>query len=161
MKNYLIIIIFPIFSFAQIDKAIKLNEVIVSKSKINAVDLGIISNKSFKINYTPAERRLQYANSGVISPLINSITGKTSMFKKEIVVESKQRALEKISNNFDNEYFIKNLKIDSTYIKAFQYYLIENNDFIKILNSKNKFLTEFLLVQLAYDFNNLKKKDKN
>jgi hypothetical protein len=49
MKNYLVIIIFPLFSFAQIDEAIKLKEVIVSKSKINTVDLGIISNKTHKL----------------------------------------------------------------------------------------------------------------
>ena len=160
MKNYLVIIIFPLFSFAQIDEAIKLKEVIVSKSKINAVDLGIISNKIYKINYTPAEKRLQDANSGLISPLINSITGKTSMFKKEIIIERRERALEKMSNEFSTNFFINKLKIDFVYVKAFQYYTVENNNFIEILISDNKFLTEFFLVQLAYDFNNLKNSKK-
>ena len=160
MKNYLIIIIFPLFSFAQIDDAIKLKEVIVSKSKINAVDLGIIKYQIHKINYTPAEKRLQDANSGLISPLINSITGKTSMFKKEIIIERRQKALEKISSEFNADFFINKLKIDSIYIKAFQYYTVENNNFIEVLISGYKSLTEFFLVQLAYDFNNLKNQQK-
>lgn len=158
MKYILIIIIFPFVAFAQTNEAIKLNEVFVSKSKINAYDLGIISYNRHRI--TPAERRLQEANSGLISPLINSITGKTSMFKKEIIIERRQRALEKMSSEFNADFFINKLKIDSIYIKAFQYYTVENNNFIEILISGNKSLTEFFLVQLAYDFNNLKNHQK-
>lgn len=73
-------------------KQLNYKEVIISNSKINAVDLGIIKYQIHKINYTPAEKRLQDANSGLICPLINSITGKTLMFKKEIIIERRQRA---------------------------------------------------------------------
>lgn len=61
-----------------------------------------------------------------------------------------------MSNEFSTFFFINKLKIDFTYIKAFQYYTVENNNFIEVLISGYKSLTEFFLVQLAYDFNNLK-----
>jgi hypothetical protein len=47
------------------------------------------------------------------------------MFKKEIIIERRQRALEKMSNEFSTGFFINKLKIDFTYIKAFQYYTVE------------------------------------
>lgn len=65
-----------------------------------------------------------------------------------------------MSNEFSAGFFIYKLKIDFTYIKAFQYYKVENNNFIEVLISGNKSLTEFFLVQLAYDFNNLKNQQK-
>jgi len=49
----------------------------------------------------------------LISPLINSITGKTPMFKKEIIIERRQRALEKMSNEFSTVFLLINLKLIS------------------------------------------------
>lgn len=37
---------------------------------------------------------------------------------------------------------------------GFQYYVVENQDFMKILNSENKIATEFLLVELAQQYKN-------
>jgi glyoxylate carboligase len=65
-----------------------------------------------------------------------------------------------MSNEFSTFFFINKLKIDFTYIKAFQYYTVENNNFIEVFISGNKSFTEFFLVQLAYDFINLKNQQK-
>ena len=134
-------------------KTTELKEVVVNKHpEINAVSLGI-SPKGIK-HYTPAERKLATASSMKMNPmgldpLINLISGRTAMLKKELEVENKERLLAKIGTLFDDDYYIKTLKIPANYIKGFQYYCIENTNFVMALKSKNKTMTKFLIVPLA------------
>jgi hypothetical protein len=134
-------------------KTTELKEVIVNKHpEINAVSLGI-SPKGVK-HYTPAERKLATASSMKMNPmgfdpLINLISGRTEMLKKELEVEKKEYLLMKIGMLFDDDYYIKTLKIPANYIKGFQYYCIENTNFVMALKSKNKTMTKFLIVPLA------------
>jgi hypothetical protein len=141
-----------------IKKPEQLDEVVVSKSKIDAVNLGIVSAN--QKTYTPAERKLYTAKSGVLDPLINLISGRTAMLKKEIVVEKNEIALAKVSNLFEDEYYTKKLKIDSDLIKSFQYFMIEDNDFAKALKSKNKTMMKFIMSKLAVNFNQLQANEK-
>lgn len=75
-------------------KITELEEVIVNKHpEINAVSLGI-SPKGIK-QYTPAERKLATASSAKLNPqgldpLINAISGRTKMLKKNL--KSKKRS---------------------------------------------------------------------
>ncbi|MCI4441885.1 MAG: hypothetical protein JHC39_00115, partial [Lentimicrobium sp.] len=71
------------------------------------------------------------------------------MLKKELEVEKKEYLLMKIGMLFDDDYYIKTLKIPANYIKGFQYYCIENTNFVMALKSKNKTMTKFLIVPLA------------
>lgn len=149
-------------------KVTQLDEVIVRDfSRINAVSLGILS-KPAKI-YTPAERRLQTATglypaasvgtmAGVsmgLDPLLNLISGRTAMLKKEIEVEKKEFLLQKVSNLYEDDFYTEKLKIKKEAIKAFQYYVIYDKRFITALNSKNKALTTFIIGGLALEFNKL------
>ncbi|WP_395049070.1 hypothetical protein [Flavobacterium sp.] len=129
-------------------KTTELKEVIVNKHpEINAVSLGI-SPKGVK-HYTPAERKLYTANSTPVDALLNLMSGRTAMLKKELEVEKKEYLLMKIGTLFDDDYYIKTLKIPANYIKGFQYYCIENTNFVMALKSKNKTMTKFLIVPLA------------
>jgi hypothetical protein len=134
-------------------KITQLDEVIVNKHpEINAVSLGI-SPKGIK-KYTPAERKLATASSsklnpGGLDPLINAISGRTAMLKKEVEVEKKEHLLVLFDAIFDENYFTKTLKIPLDYIKGFQYYCIEDSNFAEVLPSKNKTKIEFLIVPLA------------
>jgi hypothetical protein len=129
-------------------KTTELKEVIVNKHpEINAVSLGI-SPKGVK-HYTPAERKLFTANSTPVDALLNLMSGRTAMLKKELEVEKKEYLLMKIGALFDDDYYIKTLKIPANYIKGFQYYCIENTNFVMALKSKNKTMTKFLIVPLA------------
>jgi hypothetical protein len=129
-------------------KTTELKEVIVNKHpEINAVSLGI-SPKGVK-HYTPAERKLYTANSTPVDALLNLMSGRTAMLKKELEVEKKEYLLMKIGMLFDDDYYIKTLKIPANYIKGFQYYCIENTNFVMALKSKNKTMTKFLIVPLA------------
>ncbi len=136
----------------------QLNEVMVFQYKnINAVALGIIPKG--QRTYTPAERKLRTATgldakiglntSLTIDPLFNMFSGRTAMLKKELVVERKEFNIDKIQNMFTEEFFTGKLKIPSEYIKGFEYYLVENNKFVTVLNTKNKPLATFMMGDLA------------
>ena len=145
-------------------KTIELKEVIVNKHpEINAVSLGI-SPKGVK-HYTPAERKLKTAGDfkpiqllGIlggslpVDPILNAISGRTTMLKKELEVENKERLLVKIGTLFDDDYYIKTLKIPANYIKGFQYYCIEDRKFAEVLKSNNRTMTKFLIVPLAENY---------
>lgn len=137
----------------------ELEEVIVNKHpEINAVSLGI-SLKGIK-QYTPAERKLATASSAKLNPqgldpLINAISGRTKMLKKELEVEKKERLLAYIGALFDDEYYRETLKIPANYIKGFQYYCVEEEEFAKSLRSKNKAMIKLLIVTLAEKYNKI------
>lgn len=136
-------------------KSDELKEVIVTQHpEINAVSLGI-SPQGIK-HYTAAERKIYTANSGGgIDGLLNKISGRTAMLKKELVVEKKEGLLLKIELLFENKYYIETLKIPADYIKGFQYYCIEDSSLAAAIQSKNKTMILFLIVPLAEKFNKI------
>lgn len=139
-------------------KTIELKEVKVNEnSQINAVDLGIIP-KDIK-RYTPAERKLYTATTSgggfPIDPLLNWMSGRTTMLKKELIVEKKERLLLKLDGQFEDEYYTNELKIPNEYIKGFQYYIIEDEGFTIALTDKNKTLMKYLLPKLAVNYNEI------
>ena len=141
----------------------QLREVIV-RNGINATALGIIPQGQ-RI-YTPAERRLNTANNlntslnagtmmgGSVSadPLLNWLSGRTKMLKKEVAVEKKESYLRQLENMFFDDYFISKLKIPSEYVKGFGYYSVENEQFVTVLKSKNVTMTTFLIGELAIKY---------
>lgn len=146
----------------------QLNEVVIRRyDNINAASLGIIpfNQKS----YTAAERKLKTATGlnatatagsmagGSISvdPLLNLISGRTAMLKKELIIEKKEFYLKQLDIMFDKNHFVNKLKIPLDYVKGFEYYAVENDQFTKILGSNNLISTEFLLAELARKYNEI------
>jgi hypothetical protein len=137
-----------------IPKSIILKEVIVNESSITAESLGIIPYGQKK--YTPAERKLYTATSGNgIDGLLNTISGRKAMLKKEIVIEKKEQLLARIEVLFEDKYYTESLKIPTDYIRGFQYYCIDDNSFANALRSKNKTMVMFLIVRLAENYNEI------
>ncbi len=148
----------------------QLEEVEVTQySNINAVDLGIIAKPAKQ--YTPAERRLKTAGDfkpihllniiggGMpVDPIINAITGRTALLKKELRVERHEIALAKVVDLYNEDYYVKKLKIKKDYIKGFQYYIVEDEDFLKVLKSKNKTMIALKVSELAVVYNTIIKK---
>lgn len=144
-------------------RSYQLKEVVVQNG-INARALGIIP-KGQK-TYTPAERKLYTAtdlnaslNAGSmaggsvsVDPLLNWISGRTKMLKKELNAEKNQIYILQIENLFTPEYFVTKLKIPVLYVKGFEYYCIENDGFIVALKSKNVALSAFLMGDLALKY---------
>jgi len=135
-----------------------LDEVVITKYRnINAVDLGIMSKHAKE--YTPAERRLKAAssydltvgtyNSVSLDAIINSISGRTAMLKKELEVEKQEFAIASLEQNFETEYFTEQLKIPVDYVKGFQYFVAEDALVRQAIREKNKTKIEFFLSQKA------------
>jgi hypothetical protein len=132
----------------------QLEEVDVNgNSKINSENLGITSKGQKR--YTPAERKLRTATTGLLDPLLNKMSGRTTQLKKEVLVERNERLLIKLDGWFEDKYYTDTLKIPADYIQGFQYYIIEDPDFARALVDKNKTLTMFYVKRLAVEYNDL------
>lgn len=150
----------------------QLDEVEVSENNINALSLGIIS-KPVK-SYTPAERRLKAGTEVDVHPsfgtmagasvgtdaLLNWISGRTKLLKREFELEKKELLLKKTDGLYDDSYYTDTLKIPKDYIKAFQYYCIDNEKFISAINGKNGPMVAFIMSELAVEYNTLLKDEK-
>ena len=131
---------------------------------INPVSLGILQRPA-KV-YTPAERKLRTATAAYptanigtmaggsigLDPLINAITGRTAMLKKELKVEKKEYLLQKIEYMFKEDYFLENLKIPKDYLRGFWYYAVEDPKLAEALNNKNKMMARFVFSDLAVKY---------
>ena len=142
-----------LISIEMIPKGIELDEVIINQyATINARDLGIIPKN--QKSYTVAERRLK-ANSGGIGGLINMLSGRKEMLKKELEVEKKETNLAKLKRLFTSDFYTKSFHIAADKINTFQYYCIENKSFAKLLETNNKAQMLVAMLQLASTFNEL------
>ena len=137
----------------------ELNEVkIINYSNINAFSLGIISPNQKK--YTPAERKYASASSFRqnplgLDPIINLISGRSAMLKKGIAIEKKEAYMGTLEKMFTDEYFVNKLGLPSEYIKGFEYYVVDNQKFTRVLDTKNRTSIEFLLAELAEKYKSI------
>ncbi|KQB40525.1 Cna B 2 domain containing protein [Flavobacterium aquidurense] len=129
-------------------KEVELKEVIVNENaNVTAENLGIIPYGQKK--YTPAERKVYTATSTSVDKLLNKISGRTAMLKKEVNVEKKEMLFRKIEYLFDENYYTERLKIPAEDIKGFQLYCVDDAEFAVSLNTKNKTMSMFLITDLA------------
>ena len=130
----------------------ELDEVIVKKNAAEGVSI-IPGQKQ----YTPAERKLHTATSGLLDAPISWMSGRTAMLKKEVVVERKERLLDKIGILYEDKYYIETLKVPEIYIDDFQRYIIEDKEFTAALKVKNRTMMLFLISKLAMNYNAIPK----
>jgi hypothetical protein len=131
--------------------AIELDEVVINKyANINAENLGVIPRGQIKL--TPAERRL-YSGSGGIQGFYNFISGERDILKMNVEIEKKEILMKKLEYLFGNKYYTKTLKIPEELIKGFQYYCVEDAEFVESLGFKNKTVSMFLITNLASVYN--------
>jgi hypothetical protein len=133
----------------------QLEEVNVYKNfDFDPVKMRILSKPAKK--YTPAERRIYEATSGggiaPLNPILNAISGRTAMLKKELVVEKEERLLYRLAAMFEDDFYTDNLKIPIEYIKGFQYYVINDPQLIMQIRAKNNVMVAFVLGELSEKF---------
>ena len=134
-------------------KVSELEEVVVTEyTKINAQDLGIINYKP--VSYTPAERRLRTATTGLLDPLLNWISGRTKRLKKDIGIEQKEFMMSWLDDNFEDVVFTDTFKIPKEYVDGFKFYVVEDIDLAQAIQAKNKTRVTFLLGEIAQEFLN-------
>ncbi|WP_165930189.1 hypothetical protein [Flavobacterium ranwuense] len=155
--------ILDVLNIKMVSKVTELKEVIVNENSINAVSQRILSKEPMK--YTPAERRLRTAGdfkpimllgllggSMPLDPLINKINGRTKRLKKLVILEKKEQYIKLISELYDKEYFTIKLDIPSVYVIGFKYFIVEDEIFLKVLESKNEQRTSFFMIALAQEY---------
>ncbi|MCL6460830.1 MAG: hypothetical protein I4O51_03045 [Flavobacterium micromati] len=148
------------------NKVTRLDEVIVKNNQFNVVSLGIVTKAPVK--YTTAERRLQTAGdfkpimllnliggTMPLDPLINKINGRTKRLKKLVVLEKKESNIKVISELFRDEYFTDELNILTENINGFTFYIVENENFVKILDSRNEPQISLHMIALSEEFKTL------
>lgn len=147
----------------------QLDEVMVVKYRsLDAYDLGILQRPA-KV-YTPAERRLRTAtgtdaklglnSSFKLDPLLNLLSGRSAMLKKEVEVEKKESWMEKMDEIYSEDYIVKKLKIPAEHVKGFLYFAVENVRFSTAIGAKDKSLARFLLGELAKKYNQILEDEK-
>lgn len=147
-------------------KITELKEVIVNKNEINALSLGVVTRDAVK--YSPAERRLRTAGefkpiellqllggSMPLDPLINKINGRTKRLKKLVILEKKENFIKLISELYSQEFFTVQLGIANDYVNGFKCFIVENENFLKVLESKNEERTSFFMVALAQEYKDI------
>lgn len=151
---------------ALVEKPIELDEVVINYD-VNPEDLGIVPKGQKQ--YTVAERRLKQAGefkpelfvgmvaglSIPIDPIINAITGRTKMLKKDVKTERKEMHFKKLNSIYEPNYYTEKLKIDPEFVEGFKYYAVEDSAFIAAINSGVKAKLDFCLVGLAQKYNQL------
>lgn len=158
----------------EIEMTSKVNELdeveVIDYSHLNAESLGITNGVK---TYTPAERKLKTAGDfkpihllGILGgslpldPILNAVNGRTKRLKKEVSIEKKEMYLSQLEGLYENNFYIEKLKIHSDYVNGFKYYLIENDEFIAILNKNDETQISFLMSQLSVEYNNLISNEK-
>jgi hypothetical protein len=99
---------------------------------INAENLGIIPYNQKK--YTAAERKLYTTRSGLLDRPLNWMSGRTAMLKRSC--SGKKELMYRLEYLFGDKYYVETLKIPQDYIRGFQYYCIEDIDFVAAVNAK-------------------------
>jgi hypothetical protein len=122
-------------------------------AQVNETSLGIVSANQKK--YTPATRKLRTAQTGLLDPLLNKMSGRTSDLKKQVKIEEKEKLLLKLDGLYEEKYYTDVLKIAPEAIPGFQYYLIDDPEFAGALKAKNKTLTMFYVKRLALNYNEI------
>lgn len=120
--------------------------IIVDYRHINAESLGLVPKGQKQ--YTPAERKLFTARSGV-DALFNAISGRTKMLKTAVETSKKEEIMAKINYIYTEEELISQFKIPKLYVRGFVFYLVEDANFARAIKDKNDTMAKFLMSGLA------------
>ncbi|OYQ44832.1 hypothetical protein CHU92_02310 [Flavobacterium cyanobacteriorum] len=147
-----------------------LEEVVINRSRVSSESLGIPMGKK----YTPAERRLRTASnldptlgagtmtgfSVSFDAILNAINGRTARLKKEVAIEKKEFALQKLNGLYTDDFYIEKYGLKAEQVNGFKYFAVENEEFVAILNGGNTTQTEFGLTLLAEQYIERSKNEK-
>jgi len=138
---------------------IEIKAVEIEDYGVNSVGLGLV--REGYIKDTQAERKLISAtdkgagNSVSIINLINTITGRKRMLKKILEMEKEDQRSNRLSEIFEEAYFLETLKIKSDDISEFKLFALH-----QISEGLGKEKLELFLIQSAEEYRFLKYETK-
>lgn len=140
-------------------QAYELNEVVMDRDRsVDEVSLGLVPANQKQ--YTPAERKLYTATTGLLDPLINKLSGRTEMLKRDVKTEKKEMLLQEIDYLVTEEEIIKDMKIPAEYVGGFLYYVVEDKRFSQAMGNNSRVEARFLMNGLALDYLKLLKENE-
>ena len=132
------------------ENVVRLDEVtLTGYQKMDLVKMGVIS-KDVK-EYTPAERRLNFAKSG-INGVVNRMNGTLKYRIKELEHEKRNALIEKIHARFEDSFFINELKIPSNNIKGFVAFCADDEVFANAFETETTQILKFLMMEKTYKY---------
>jgi len=132
-------------------KATELDEVVVNG--VSEENLGLVPKGQKQ--YTPAERRLKTARSGMgLDQLINILSGRMKMLKQALATERKEALMESIDGLFTDEE-LSGLGVPRDLARGFLFYAVEDHRLIEAIKDKNEAMVRLLLMELAEKYNKL------
>ncbi|RYZ98441.1 MAG: hypothetical protein EOO68_13775 [Moraxellaceae bacterium] len=142
--------------------ATQLNQVTV-ESRPSSRSMGL--EPEDKKIYTPAERKLKRSKTAAVQRdgdkaytaiatdrVINAVSGQTAQAKKEVATEKKEMVVAKLSETYPNDYYISNLKIPAEYVKGFQFYAAEDEQFVKVVEVGTPEDIDFAVSKMATQY---------
>jgi hypothetical protein len=159
----------PHLSVTMTSKRVVLEEVEIKS--YTAVSLGILQKPA--VSYTVAERRLKTAGDfkpihllailggGMpLDPVFNAISGRTKRLKKEVKLERSQKRLQQFQAFFSKEEMIDQVKVDSSEVMRFTYFILDKEEFINILEGYDKNKMLFYLIQMHRQYKHQSQSDE-
>jgi hypothetical protein len=134
-------------------KATELKEVVITD--MNPEKMGLVPKGQKQ--YTPAERRLKQAKSGMgLELLINALSGRLKMLKQNAQTEHKIALMESLDGLFtDEELACFGLPRDTA--RGFLYYAVEDPRIADAIKDNNESLVKLLLMEISQSYLKLQK----
>lgn len=120
--------------------------------------------------YSPAERKLRTGatpvrlDQGIMisnDAIANAVSGRTKEMKKELAVEHREKALERLEQVFPDEYLMENFRIRKQYLKGFRYFAVEDDEIRALLETPKSLELEIALSKLAAVYKDSQANGKN
>lgn len=132
-------------------KATELDEVVINDIDERQLGLAPANQK----RYTPAERRLKTARSGMgIDQLINLLSGRMRMLKKAVETERKEQIMDNIDGVLSDDDLV-NIGVPRDLARGFLFYAVEDPRVGDAIKAGNADLLKLLLMEISEKYNKL------
>ena len=139
-------------------KAVELAEVVVTQPKVSSQSLGLVpKNYRFKTIGERHLHRYSAAGTGLITGLINAITGQTYYIELAKKYAQKEILLEKTDYLFTDEQLKTEYQIPDKYMKGFAYFIVDDDAYAKAVALKNYGEAKVLAMGLALKYREMLK----
>jgi len=115
---------------------------IKTTAPVTPFSLGIVDREIRVL--TQSQRKLKTANSGVLDPIINAISGRTKMLKKRVEADKANMRIENLIEKFPPAYLAEELQIEEGAIYDFLYFCETDPNFIETLTKDRITILHFL-----------------
>lgn len=118
------------------------SENIKTTAPVTPFSLGIVDREIRVL--TQSQRQLKTANSGLLGPIINAISGRTKMLKKRVEVDKQNVRIGNLLEKFPSPYLAEELKIEEGAVYDFLYYCEADPNFIETMHKDRITILHFL-----------------